>query len=218
MLSERIEHAPATFVRSLWETTRQRSQGLVAADRLRSSPDLWEVLRLVLETQHLKLEDELVEFGVARYFAGPPPRKAQAPYRIFGALPSDAAVPIAHNLRGAQLPVKLREHPVLQELGSAYVRVALDQRSHSRMQVWLRGELGARWSLTAVRLADGGRELGRMAAPARNVPNAFLPVTLDAETAEVILIVTQLPELTPDADLKLDSGRGYELIVELPGN
>lgn len=215
MLSERVEREPGSFVRSLWETTRQRSSGLVTAERLRSSPDLWEVLRVMLEAQHIKLDDELIEFGVARYFAGPSVRKAQAPYRVLAALPSDAAVPLMHDLRSSQLPVKLIEHPPLHDLGSAYVRVRLDDRAHERMQIWLRGELGARWSLTAVRLSEHGRELGRTAAPPRTVPNAYLPVTLDTETAEVVLVVTQLPLKTPDADLRIDTSHGYELIVEV---
>jgi hypothetical protein len=46
------------------------------------------------------------------------------------------------------------------------------------------------------------------------VPSAYLPVTLDAETSEIVLVVTQLPQQTPDADLKLDTSHGYELIVE----
>ena len=218
MLSERVEREPGAFVRSLWETTRQRSSGLVPAERLRSSPDLWEVLRVMLETQHIKLDDELVEFGVARYFAGPSARKAQAPYRILAALPSDAAVPLMRDVRSSQLPMKLTEHAPLHDLGSAYVRVQLDDRAHGRMQVWLRGELGARWSLTAVRLGEDGRELGRTSAPARTVPNAYLPVTLDAETAEVLLVVTQLPLKTPDADLRVDTSHGYELIAEVSLN
>jgi hypothetical protein len=217
MLSERVEREPSAFVRSLWETTRQRSSGLVPAERLRSSPDLWEVLRVTLETQHIKLDDELIEFGVARYFAGPSARKAQAPYRILAALPSDAAVPLRHDLRSSQLPVKLSQHAPLYELGSAYVRVRLDDRAQERLQVWLRGELGARWSLTAVRLSEHGRELGRTAAPPRTVPSAYVPVVLDAETAEVVLVVTQLPLKTPDADLRMDTSHGYELIVEVSG-
>ena len=217
MLSERVEREPGAFLRSLWETTRQRSSGLVPAERLRSSPDLWEVLKVTLNAQHIQLDDELVEFGVARYFAGPNTRKAQAPYRILAALPSDAAVPLSHDLRSSQLPVKLTEHEPLHDLGSAYLRVTLEDRSQQRLQVWLRGELGARWSLTAVRLGDNGRELGRTAAPARTVPSAYLPVTLDAGTAEVLLVVTQLPIKTPDADLQADTSHGYELILEVVG-
>jgi hypothetical protein len=217
MLSERVEHEPGAFVRSLWETTRQRSQGLVPGERLRSSPDLWEVLRVLVEGQHIKLDDELIEFGVARYFAGPAARRAQAPFRILGALPSDAAVPLMADLRSSQLPMKLTEHGPLHDLGSAYVRVKLDERGREGLQIWLRGELGARWSLTAVQLSENGRELGRTAAPARSLPQAYLPVMLDAEAYEVVLVVTQLPLQLADADLRVDSSHGYELIVEVSG-
>jgi hypothetical protein len=215
MLSERIEGEPGAFVRSLWETTRQRSAGLVKPERLRASPDLWEVLRVILETQHIKLEDELIEFGVARYFAGPAARKAQAPYRILAALPSDAAVPLTQSLRSSQLPVKLSDHAALHDLGNAYVRIGLEDRSQQQLKIWLHGELGPRWSLTAVRLSESGRELGRTAAPPRNVPSAYLPVALDVETAEVLLVVTQLPQQTPDADVRVDTSHGSELIIEL---
>jgi len=213
VLSERT--APE-LVRNLWDTTRQRSRGLVPEDRLRSSPDLWEVLRQTLDVGHIALDDELIEGAVARYFAGPSARRAGAAYRVLAALPSDAAVPLAHDvsLRGGSL--HLREHAPLEPLGSAYSRVRLpaSESTPERLQVWLRGELGARWSLTAVRLDRSGRELGRTSAPARNVPNSYLPVTLDPETAEVILVVTQLPEQLPDADVRQTAEHGYELILE----
>lgn len=214
MLSERV--APMPLVHNLWETTRQRSQGLVPADRLRSSPDLWEVMRQMLEVQHVVLDDELLELGVARYFAGPAARRAQAPYRVLTALPSDAAVPLAHDVSLGVGSMHLRDHPALMMLGSAYVRVKLARAGAApqRMQAWLRGELGPRWSLTAVRLDATGRELGRTSAPARNVPNAYVPLTLDPETDAVLWVVTQLPPQLPDADQRVESEHGYDLIVE----
>ena len=214
MLSERT--APAPLVHNLWQTTRQRSRGLVPGDRLRSSPDLWETLSQMLHAQHIVLDDELVELSVARYFAGPARRQRQAPYRVLAALPSDAGVPLAHDVHLARGALHLREHAALHDLGSAYVRVRLthEAAAPTRLQVWLRGELGPRWSLTAVRLDAAGRELGRTGAPARNVPNSYVPLTLDAETAEVILVVMPLPERLPDADVRLDTDHGYELIVE----
>jgi hypothetical protein len=214
MLSERV--APLPLVHNLWETTRQRSTGLVPADRLRASPDLWEVLRQMLEVQHVVLDDELLELGVARYFAGPTARRTQAPYRVLTALPSDAAVPLTHDVSLGRGSLHLREHPALHALGSAYVRVKLERAGAApeRMQAWLRGELGPRWSLTAVQLDPMGRELGRTAAPARNVPQAYVPVTLEPETDAVLWVVTQLPGKLPDADLRSESEHGYDLIVE----
>lgn len=218
MLIERLDSgqgAPGELLRNLWETTRQRSKGLVPADRLRSSPDLWEALQKTLETQHLALENELIEFGVARYFAGPAERGRQAPYRLFAALPSDAGVPVTRAL--TSFPAHVRDAPELASLGSAYYRVLLPNppRSHE-LQVWLHGEQGPRWSLTAVRLDQSGRELGRMAAPARSVPSSYLSLVLDDETSEVVLVVAPLPRTTPDADRRNNEQHAYELIVSLP--
>jgi hypothetical protein len=170
----------------------------------------------MLELQHVVLDDELLELGVARYFAGPAERRAQAPYRVLTALPSDAAVPLTHDVSLGHGSVHLRDHPPLKDLGSAYVRVTLSRAGGSpeRMQAWLRGELGPRWSLIGVRLDHTGRELGRTAAPARNVPNAYVPVTLDPETDAVLWVVTQLPVRSPDADVRSESEHGYDLIIE----
>jgi hypothetical protein len=219
VLDERVhgnDRTPGAWLRSLWESTRQRSRGLVDPDRLRSSPDLWEVLKQTLEAQHLALEDELIEFEVARYFAGPAARKAQAPYRLLAALPSDAGVPVTRELRAAESAAHLHDLPALHSLGSAYVRVALPADLRRRqLQVWLRGELGPRWSLTAVRLDANGRELGRTSAPPRDQPSAYIPVALDQGTSQVVLVIASLPRTTPDADLPLDEAHGYELIVGL---
>ncbi|MET0386379.1 MAG: hypothetical protein ABW321_10495 [Polyangiales bacterium] len=215
MLAERVERTPFTWLKSLWETTRQRSRDLVPVDRLRSSPDLWEVLRVMLDQQHVTLEDELLELSAARYFAGPSARREQAPYRFLAALPSEAAVPIARELESAQLPAHVIDGPLLRALGSVYVRVRLsDATRREQLRLWLRAEVGPRWAMTAVRLDGAGRELGRMSAPPREVPNSFLPVAIDTETAEVIVVITQLPKHTPDADRREDGVHGYELIVD----
>jgi len=211
---ERLSRDPGTFVRSLWESTRQRSKPLVPLARLRSSPDLWEVLRATLEAQHRTLDDELIEFGVARYFSGPAERRTHAGYRIFAELPSDAGVPLVLSRDSAQLPLRLRAQTPLRAAGSAYVRVQLSAAAHpAQLQIWLRGELGARWSLTVVRLAADGREVGRTGAPARDVPNSYVPVVLDADTAALLIAITRLPERPLDADRLPETERAYELII-----
>jgi hypothetical protein len=115
-----------------------------------------------------------------------------------------------------ELPVQLLHQPELSSLGSAYVRVHVTGVSSRQLQVWLRGELGPRWSLSAVRLDAHGRELGRTSAPARRVPSNYLPVTLEPETAEVLLVISQLPDGTPDADIAPPAPRAYEVILALP--
>jgi hypothetical protein len=214
MESERLGLEPALLVRNLWDATRQRSKGLVAADRLRGSPDLWEVLQQLLLAAHMQLDDELIELGVARYFSGPAARREHALYRSFAALPSDAGVPLASDLSSSQLPRHIRAAPPLSELGSAYVRVRLSAASRpQQLKLWLRGELGPRWSLTAVRLDAAGREAGRVSAPVRSVPNSYLPVALGEDTTEVLVVVTLLPTAVPDADVRAEARHGYELIV-----
>jgi hypothetical protein len=214
VLSERNDGGSGDFVRALWESTRQRSLGLVDGDRLRSSPDLWEVLTQTLAQQHISVHDELVEFGIARYFAGDARRRAQAAYRVLAGLPSDASVALSADLALSDLPRHVHSEQALDSLGSAYVRVRVsDSQRSSELQVWLRGELEPRWSLSAVRLAADGHELGRTSLPARRTASQYLPIVLDNDTAEVVIVITNLPDATPDADLPAPTAHGYELIV-----
>jgi hypothetical protein len=216
VLSARHDRDPGDLVRSLWQSTRQRSHGLVALDRLRSSPDLWETLRQRLAIDRVDLDDELREFAIARYFAGPPSRRSHAAYRVFASLPSDAAVPLTRELQAKDLPLQLSQLPPLESLGSAYLLLATPDLGRSQqLQVWLRAELGPRWSLSAVRLAADGGELGRVSAPARNVPSSYLPLDLPPETAAVLLVITNLPASLPDADLPSPAPHAYELILAL---
>jgi hypothetical protein len=212
VLAERNDGGHGNFVRALWESTRQRSAGLVAIDRLRSSPDLWEVLSQTLAQKQVSLHDELAEFAVARYFAGAATRRAHAPYRVLAALPSDASVPLQADLALADLPRHLHDEQPLDSLGSAYIRVRTDHEA-GQLQVWLRGELGPRWALSAVRLAADGGELGRTVAPPRKAASEYLPIVLERETASVLLVISDLPDATPDADVPKPAPHGFELIV-----
>lgn len=214
MLSERLDDRAGVWLHGLWESTRQRSAGLVSSERLRSSPDLWEVLRQTLGLRQIALDDELLAFSVARYFAGPPERRARASHAIFAALPNSAGVPITRELHSTHLPERILDSPLLHDVGSAYLRIQIDDGARpSQLQAWLHGEYGVRWSLIAVRLDADGHEVGRTAAPPRNVPNSYLPIALDDETRSVLLVITQLPEHLPDADSRIDTGHGYELIL-----
>jgi hypothetical protein len=185
---------------------------MVPLDRLRSSPDLWEVLTQTLAQKHVSVHDELAEFGVARYFAGAQTRRVHAPYRVLAALPSDASVPLRADLALSDLPRHLHDEQPLDSLGSAYVRVRTDGRE-GQLQVWLRGELGPRWALSAVRLAADGGELGRTIAAPRKTESEYLPIVLEHETAAVLLVISDLPDATPDADIPKPAPHGFELIV-----
>jgi hypothetical protein len=222
MLSERHEGGSGEFVRKLWELARQRSKGLVDDDRLRGSPDVWEVIARALELTEAKWADEIAEFAVARFFAGEGRRRAAAAYRVFAELPSDAGVPLLADLQEAQLPRHVRTDPEggVEPLGSVYVRLQLAEqgrcaREACELRVWLRGELGPQWLLSAVRLDAAGREIGRTHAPAREVPQAYLPLAVSAETRQVVVVVTNLPRATPDADVGAPVPRGVDLAFEL---
>jgi hypothetical protein len=221
MVSERHDAGSGELVRALWELARQHSKGLVADDRLRGSPDVWEVLARVLETTDERWSDEVAEFAAARFFAGEPSRRAVAAYRVFAELPSDAAVPLLADLEEAQLPRHVRSAADggIEALGSSYVRVRLSDAGpcasgSCELRVWLRGELGPNWSLMALRLGADGRELGRTHAPPRDVPQSYLPLAISADTRQVILVVTNLPRATPDADPGVPAPRGVELVIE----
>jgi hypothetical protein len=217
MLSERHAAGSGELVRAVWELARQHSKGLVADDRLRGSPDFWEVLARVLDATEEKWPDEFTEFAAARFFAGEPTRRRAASYRVFAELPSDAAVPLLADLAAAELPrhVRTAADGGIESLASSYVRVKLPDAASGELRVWLRGELGPNWSLTALRLAADGSELGRTHAPARDVPEGYLPLAFSSDTREVILVVTNLPRTTPDADPGVPAPRGVELVLEL---
>ena len=216
MQSERSAGPDAQgFVRALWETTRQRSHGLVSSDRLRGSPDLWEALAETLRARHVDWHDELVEFAVARYFAGTQARRTHASYRVLRTLPESAAVPLLDDVSREALPRRVRSQIELPTLGSQYMRIQTHDAAGQELRVWLKGELGPMWSLSAVRLAADGGELGRTTAPPRRVPNAYLPVTLDPETESVLLVIMNLEEATPDADRPGPVPHAYELMVAL---
>jgi hypothetical protein len=49
------------------------------------------------------------------------------------------------------------------------------------------------------------------------VPEAYLPLVLGPDTAQVVLVVTHLPRALPDADRPLPAPHGVELAIELVG-
>ncbi|HKP64789.1 MAG TPA: hypothetical protein VJV78_48975, partial [Polyangiales bacterium] len=225
MLSERHDGGDGQFVRALWELTRQHSKGLVPDDQLRGSPDLWEALARALESGGERWSDAVEEFSASRYFAGDAAhRGAAASYRAFAALPSDAGVPLLSDLQARELPRRIRTAAEggIEALGSSYVRLQLTDApacaaGSCELRVWLRGELGPNWSLCALRLDARGRELGRTRAPAREVPEAYLPLVLGPDTAQVVLVVTHLTRTLPDADRPILQPHGVELAIELVG-
>ena len=63
---------------------------------------------------------------------------------------------------------------------------------------------------------DGlGRELGRLSAPARRVPDSFLPIELTADTAEVLIVVTKLPFTAGKPPAPEDDAHAFKLILDV---
>lgn len=210
-LSDRLDGGTGTFVRELWQLTRQLTWH---GSRLRGSPDFWEALDAALENAHEKLRTVIEDLAVARYFtrAG-----MTAPYPSLGGLPRDAVVPVTGPVVATQLPAHLHlGDPPIEVFGSAYALVdATGLDPMGRLTVWLRAELGVEWSLVAVRLRADGTETGRVVAPPRRDPRSFFPVELLGETDRVLLVVTNLGKGVPDADIEDTRAHGFSLIVDV---
>jgi hypothetical protein len=213
MLSQRTDDLTGNFVRDLWTIVGQRTWD---HGRLRAQPDFWEVLRVVMEVGGDPLDRLFEEFGVARYFTGP--RRAGARIAVLGALPDAAEVPLHGQTTWDELPRRVEPRGLeLAPRGSAYVAVDTRQApAGSTLRVWLRGEFGVAWSLTAVRLDADGAPRTRVRAPYRLTdPRSYLPVELaDGETATVLLVITQMGARPEDADLPTDAVRSFRLILD----
>ncbi len=208
MLSRRHDGGSGRFVQELWEIARQHSERPSA---LHAEPSLWQALSAALDKAGETLDQAVEELAVARYFA--PGRQTGG---ALPALPAQAAVPVARGPALAALPAHLPvSAPGLATYGSAYTRVdTRGARSGQRLLVWLRGERGVRWSLQAVRLDTQGRELGRMEAPPRRLPDSFLPVELSPQTEAVLLVVTKLPLHRPGERAQDDDEDFFRLILD----
>lgn len=184
--SRRHDGGSGDFIRELWQLTRQKSQ---QADRVRSSPNFYEALDRALQNAGESLELLAEEVAIARYFA------SRGGGAALPASPTVASVPVVEAPAFEELPAHLPEHAqLLGPMGSAYTRIYTGSApAGSQLQVWLRADLGPRLSLTAVRLGAEGQEIGRMSAPARKVPQSFLPIELSPDTVAVLLVVTAIP-------------------------
>jgi len=213
MLSEREDGGTGTFVRELWQFARQKTR-----DKrwLRASPDMWEALDRALTNAGESLTEIVENVAVARYFAGPQKRRRHAPFRSLRTLREEAQVPIVGPISIAQLPKHLPiSEPALEIFGSSYTLINTAQASFpQQLKLWLQAERGGRGSLVAVRLAEDGRELGRMVAPGRKDQNSYLALELTRETASVLIVVTNLSDGIPDADYDTRNDRAFRLIID----
>jgi hypothetical protein len=208
MMSERHDHGSGTFVRGAWELARQHSQSPSEQHVL---PTFWQALAAALDRAGESLDQAAEEFALARYTA---PRAHDDPSLL--PLSAAAQVPVRVAPAYAALPRHLPEHePGLGTYGSAYTRIDVSGAPRdSRLQVWLTGDPTTRWSLIAVRFDAGGRELGRVAAPARRVPQSYVPIELTPDTHDVLLTVIALPFALPgDTEEEDEADGSFRLVL-----
>ena len=211
MLSRRHDGGDGRFARELWEISRQRSEH---ASALHVEPTLWQALAAALEKAGESLDQVATELAVERYVANLRSSESGLP-----GLPSGAEVATRSGAKLGALPAHLSSSAKLGTYGSAYVLVdTAGAHDGGQLRVWLRGDAGVRWSLVALRLDADDRELGRMEAPPRRVPDSFLPVVLGSDTRRVVVVVTKLPWLRPD-EAEADEGDadGFSLILDAGG-
>lgn len=215
LLSARTDGLSGRFIRDLWSGAPQRTW---EGDELRASPDLWQVMHVVMEQGDDPLQRLIEEMGVARYFIGDAQRRAGAPIPLLATLPSEASVRVLGRTRYEELPRRFEPRGLeLEPHGSAYVEVDVSEAEPgSQLRIWLRGEVGVAWSLTAVRLAEDGTERGRVRAPVRlRTPRAYIPLEIaDEETHSVLIVVTNLGGRLVDADTTDESVRSFRLILD----
>lgn len=215
MLSARTDGLTGNFIRDLWQGASQLTW---EGSQLRAAPDMWQVVYTVMEVGQDPLDRLLEEMGVARYFAGDDVRRRAAPIGALAELPVDAAVPVLGRAAYEDLPRRFEPHGLeLEPYGSAYVVVDTEGApAGSLLRIWLRGEYGVGWSLTAVRLAADGTARGRVRAPVRfRNSRSYIPLELtDEDTASVLLVVTNLGLRLMDADEPDDQVRSFRLILD----
>ncbi len=198
-MSSRHDGRETDFLRDVWQMARQRTRdgGDVQGD-LAGEPDVLRMLGQASTLAHDPMDRVVESMAIARYFAGDREGAARPDVPLIAALGADARVPIFVSTSWERLPRTLRpapDAPPLEPWGSAYARVDVrGAPSGSMLRVWLDGELGTEWSLVAVRLDARGAERGRTRAPPTRTARGYIPVELGEGTADVVLVVTNMPD------------------------
>jgi hypothetical protein len=210
-MAARHDGLETEFLRDAWLMARQRTR---EGEGLRGEPDVVRVLMQASTLAHDPMDRVVESLAVARFFAGAREGVRSRPdIPLLAQLPADAAVPVFGRSSWERLPRTLRpahDAAPLEPWGSAYARI--DVRGAppgSQLRVWLDGEMGTEWSLVAVRLDAAGVERGRTRAPPTRRARSYIPVELfaEGEPAEVVLVVTNLPDDDDDRDAHAGTSR-----------
>jgi hypothetical protein len=188
------------FVRDVWDFARQRTPARVT---LRGEPDVFRALAKALNARGLDVGDVMETLAADQALLA---MEDGARYR------SEQLGSVAW----AALPEHSRVSAPLAPYESATMRVETRGATPGeKLRVWCDGEYGVDWSVAAIRLDDAGREIGRVSAPRRTAKRRrYFLVELDRETAEVVLVATNLGSTTPDPDLPSTEARAVKFIVD----
>ncbi len=211
MLSQRYDGGSGVFLRELWQLTRQRTW---EGQGLRADPDLFGSLNAVIEGREEKVVDLIGELAVARYFMGSAERDRGAFYPALRRLSSEAIPP---TFEINEFPKHTAAAGQVEPWGTRYATVDLsDANPGDRLRVWLRGEYGVEWLLTASTINAAGREIARIAAPPRRRERrSYVPIELRGEEKSVLLAITNLSSRLPDADTLDENIRSFRLVVDI---
>ncbi|MEM9068249.1 MAG: hypothetical protein AAGE52_07070 [Myxococcota bacterium] len=212
MMSERHDGGSGDFVRDLWQLTRQRTWDGVD---LRAAPDLWQAIHRALSVGGDQLHATVEDLAVARWFLGE--REDHSHFHELRGLGADATVRPVFTGSVDAMPLHTRASHPIETYGTAYATIdTKNAPPKSRLRVWLRGEYGVEWALTASRVSSDGRELARLSAPPRRGDRrSYLPVELTDDTEYVMISVTNLSHRLPDADDPDPNARAFRLIFDL---
>jgi hypothetical protein len=171
-LDARHAHGGGRFVADAWQLARQRTW---EGEGLRASPSLIEAVAAMLAREDEPIVRALGELageaGRALLVTGEGPRALT-------------------RLELARLPARVVSAP-LAPLATRYVLVRVDDpQPGERISVWLRGEYGVRWALSALRLDAQLAPLGHLDAKVRDAPSGELHVELMPGTAYVLVSAT----------------------------
>ncbi len=194
-LAARHDGYETGFLRDVWWMARQKTRD---HGDLRADPDVLRVLYQASLLAHDPLDRAIEAMAVERYFGGDRAGRARPHVPALRALPGDALVPVFVATSWERLPrslVPALDAPPIYPWGSAYARIDVSGAPPgSRLRIWLDGEFGTEWALVAVRLDARGEERGRTRAPPTRNARGFIPLELGADTAEVLVVVTNLPD------------------------
>lgn len=209
-LSARHDGGSGEFVRDLVQAARQWTW---EGEGLRAEPDIWHAIHHFLSISRLSHEHLIEEVAIGRWFTGRRAGLGAQALSILRAVPGE--VPLASEARWSTRSRTLIRDLELEPQGSAYALVDVrGAPAAASLRVWLRGEVGVRWSMVALRLDRDSREIGRMRTPPRREPRAYLPIELDESVAEVLIVVTNLSWRRPDADETDESIRAFRLVID----